>query len=320
MTIQAFANIALVKYWGKQDATWNVPLTGSLSVTLAPLATHTRLMAADHDQLWLNGEPVPLPARMQRVLAQAREMGGARDPLRIDSHNHFPTAAGVASSASAYAALAFALLAPLGADLKDISRLARLGSGSASRSVYGGFAEWLPGTSHPDSYAVPIADEHHWPDLRVLVALIDAGTKPVSSTEGMARTVATSPLYPAWPDTVARDLETARQAILEKDFERLGEVAEANALAMHATALAARPAVLYWQPQTLALLRHIWTWRHAGLACYATMDAGPNVKLLCREKEVALLLHHLQDAGVNEVLVCRPGAGPRVLEEGHACK
>lgn len=319
MTVQAFANIALVKYWGKQDATWNLPMTGSLSVTLDPLSTHTRLTPAEQDQLWLNGEATPLPDPIQKVLAFARERFGVGSAFRIDSHNHFPTAAGVASSASAYAALAYALLAPIGVDLADISRLARLGSGSACRSIYGGFAQWLPGHDHNTSYAVPLADEHHWPDLRVLVALVESGPKAVSSTMGMNHTVATSPLYQAWPATVERDLREAKRAIAERDLEKLGRVAEANALAMHATALAARPAVLYWQPQTLAVIQHIWTWRQAGLSCYATLDAGPNVKILCPEREVTPLLDRLQGVGLKEVLVCRPGAGPKQLAEDTAC-
>ncbi len=278
------ANIALVKYWGKRDAALNLPVTSSLSISLGELGSETRVAPAGRpgDTVLLGPDPAPagFAARVSAYLDLVRP---APDfGFRVETHNRVPTAAGFASSASGFAALALALddLFGWALDLPALSILARLGSGSACRSVFDGFVEWTAG-SRPDGM-----DSHGrrldatWPALRLALLPIETSAKPVSSRHGMRHTVETSPLYAAWPETVARDLESARAAIATRDFPRLGATAEGNAMAMHATMHAARPPLVYWTPATIAAMRRAHALRDEGRAVYLTMDAGPNPKLL----------------------------------------
>ena len=252
------ANIALAKYWGKRDRALNLPVNGSLSISLGTLGTHTTIRAA-------------------------------AQPLHVETTNTIPTAAGLASSASGFAALARALARYWQLDLPegDLSALARLGSGSAARSLWHGFVKWERGTRDDgrDSIAAPIASD--WQELRIALVEIDSGAKKTASGDGMNHTTATSPLYAAWPATAQADLAAIEAAIHARDFSALGSVAEANALAMHATMLAARPALCYLQAQTLTTLHRLWQARAEGLEIYATIDAGPNVKILCRARDEA---------------------------------
>jgi diphosphomevalonate decarboxylase len=278
------ANIALCKYWGKRDAELNLPRTSSLSLSLGTLGTRTRLAAAEADEIVLNGEPVhgddPFAVRLLAYLDSFREAG--RPCLWIDTVNTIPTAAGLASSASGFAALVAAMNHACRWDLgnRALSILARLGSGSAARSVLSGFVKWHAGTRDDgmDSFAesLPAA----WPELRMAAALVSKEVKPIGSREAMNRTVDTSILYDAWPKQVDKDLNSLQRAIEDRDFQRLGGSAEANALAMHATMMAARPAVMYWHPESVGLMHRVWALRDEGLPVYFTMDAGPNLKLL----------------------------------------
>lgn len=288
---RAPANIALVKYWGKRDEDLHLPVTASLSVSLGPLGTRTRISAAARDAMTLNGVALrsedPIAVRLFRFVDLFRSPG---DPaLEIESDNTVPTGAGLASSASGFAALVRALDAWCGWDLPSsaLSILARLGSGSACRSVFDGFVEWRAGTRADgmDSLAEPRAER--WPGLRISAVIVEAGPKPVGSGEAMRRTMATSPLYAAWPDMVARDLGEVRSAIASRDIERLGRTAERNATAMHETMQAARPAIRYETAATRACLEKVRTLRSDGRAVYATMDAGPNVKLIHEARDDA---------------------------------
>jgi diphosphomevalonate decarboxylase len=277
------ANIALCKYWGKRDARLKLPVTGSLSVSLGSHGTRMTLRRAETDALTLNGETIDPGSKTFRRLFEFLDL--LRDPahrLTIESHNTIPIAAGLASSASAFAAAVKAVEALYGWNLAPALRsiLARLGSGSASRSVFEGFVEWHAGTAADgmDSFAEPVAPV--WPDFRIGILTVSDAPKPVGSTEAMERTVRTAPLYTAWPQQVAHDLPRIRRAVLEHDFTTLGETAEHNALAMHATMIASRPPVLYWLPETTAHLHTVHRLRAEGLPVYATLDAGPNIKLL----------------------------------------
>jgi len=316
-TAQAGANIALVKYWGKRDAALNLPAAGSISITLEQLTTCTTLIpdrALSRDQLLLNGQPQD-PTRVAAVLDLMRAECGQTVRFCVDSHNSFPTAAGLASSASAFAALVVAADRALNLNLsrERWSELARRGSGSAARSVFGGFVEMAVGTRADgrDSVARPLADPAHWP-LEVVAAITDAGSKPVSSTEGMRRTVQTSPYYPAWVAGVAADLDTARAAIMRRDFECLADVAEHSALKMHASALAARPAVVYWNAATVECMQVVRELRRQGHEVFFTIDAGPQVKAICRPQAAASVAAALsRTPGVLGVLrsALGPGAG-----------
>lgn len=321
-TAEARTNIALVKYWGKRDATLNLPAAGSLSLTLDGLVTTTTVERTPGapDQLVLGGEPQtgePL-LRVSRFLDLVRARANTSDGARVTSENSFPTASGLASSASAFAALALAATRAFGLKLapSELSALARRGSGSAARSLFGGFVEMRPGErpDGADAYAEPIADERFWPELRMVVAVVGGGVpKSVPSRSGMEHTAATSPLYAGWLATVASDLAAARAAISARDLGALGEVAERSALAMHASALAARPAVLYFRGATVEAIHAVRELRAAGVEGYATVDAGPHVKVLCRESAARVIAGRLAEIpGVTSTFVCAPGAGARL--------
>ena len=285
------ANIALAKYWGKRDRALNLPVNGSLSISLGALGTHTVVCAAERDSLRLNGVAAAPDSVLHRRTFAFIDLWrrGEAQPLHIDTRNTIPTAAGLASSASGFAALTLALARYWQLDIadSDLSAIARLGSGSAARSLWHGFVKWQRGTRDDgsDSHAAPLASD--WQELRIALVEIDGGTKKTASGDGMNHTTATSPLYAAWPATAAADLAAIEAAIHARDFRTLGSVAEANALAMHATMLAARPALCYLQAQTLATLQRLWQARADGLNIYATIDAGPNVKILCRADDEA---------------------------------
>ena len=282
----AFApsNIALCKYWGKRNVELNLPMNSSLSISLGNLGTETVISQADRDQVWLNNNLLPADAPFSRRLFRYLDLYRPADDFQfhIRTKNNIPTAAGLASSASGYAALVLALndFFEWRLESRELSILARLGSGSASRSLFHGFVEWHHGQIDDglDSYAERIPAQ--WSELRIAVLSVSKAAKAVGSTEGMQRTVATSALYSAWPQQAERDIKSLRRAIAEKDFQLLGSVAESNALAMHATMLAADPPLLYWLPETVQLFHKIWRLRNEGLSVYFTIDAGPNIKLL----------------------------------------
>jgi len=297
---EAFApsNIALVKYWGKRNDELNLPVTSSLSISLGNLGTRTAVELIDgSDVILLNGLPVPsdtsFSKRLREYLDLFRPAPGTG--YRVTTHNTIPTAAGLASSASGFAALALALDHLHGWQLKprDLSILARLGSGSASRSVFKGFVEWHAGSADDgmDSFAEPLCAV--FPDLMIGLIKISVAEKPVSSRVGMKRTIETSTLYQTWPAQVARDLKSIRRAIETSDFELLGRTAENNALTMHATAIASWPPTLFWLPESVKIMQAIWSWRASGMPVYFTMDAGPNIKLIALRDQVAALSSHL---------------------------
>jgi len=279
------ANIALVKYWGKRDEVLNLPVTGSLSISLGSLGSHVELsQTTGADRIQLNEKLLPADTSfVQRASAYFDLFRPSNDFFfDLKARNTVPTAAGFASSASGFAALAKALDGLFGwtLSIRELSILARLGSGSAARSLEDGFVEWHAGKAEDgmDSFASRLDVE--WPDLRVGAVVLCADEKPVGSREAMRRSVETCEFYREWPRRVAADLVALKQAIAEKDFAALGSVAEANALAMHALMMATRPAIVYALPETVAAMRTIWAARAEGLALWFTMDAGPNVKLL----------------------------------------
>jgi diphosphomevalonate decarboxylase len=286
VTARACANIALVKYWGKRDAALNLPAAGSLSLTLAALVTETTVrfdpqLAAD--ELILDRAPADA-SRVTPFLDLVRRKAKLQANAHVVSENRFPTASGLASSASGYAALALAAsrAAGLNLDARELSLLARQGSGSAARSIFGGFARMHAGelADGSDAFATPLMSPLA-NRVRMVIAIVGGGTpKTHGSRDAMEHCAATSPLYRAWLECVPRDLEAAQAALALGDLQKLGEIAEANALAMHASAIAARPAIIYWQPATLALLAAVRDLRARGVAAWATMDAGPHVKVL----------------------------------------
>lgn len=283
----AFApvNIALIKYWGKRDKLFNLPITDSLSISLKHLGTHTQIRHVEGpDQITLNDTLLenshPFYQRLTTYLDLFRTQ--ENQGFWVHTRNDVPTGAGLASSASGYAALVLALNDLMQWQLSEqqLSILARIGSGSASRSLWNGFVHWHAGqqADGSDSFATPL--HFHLPDLRVGLLTLSSERKKTSSRDGMQATVHGLSLYPSWPAMVKTHLTQLYDALENSNISRIGEIAEHNALAMHASMLSAYPALCYWQPETLASLQTLWQARETGLACWATLDAGPNVKLI----------------------------------------
>lgn len=315
-TARAQPNIALIKYWGKRDKVNNLPAVGSISVTLDELYTEMSVtldasMATDH--LTVNGEgrDALLP-RISTCLDSV--IGSQRPKARIDSSCNFPLAAGLASSASSFAAtvVAAASAAGLTRSTAALASLAGRASGSAARSLYGGFAE-LRNTDSDVAVENMLAGDE-WP-LRVVVAITAAGPKPVSSGDAMEISRKTSPFYGRWVDDQAGDLDSARAAIHERDIGKLGEVAEHNCLKMHSVMWASRPPIVYWNAATLDCLQTVRELRAKGVGVFFTVDAGPQVKAICLSSDAALVSDALAATpGVSELLSSGLGAGARLVD------
>jgi len=314
-------NIAFIKYWGNRDHHLRIPASGSISMNLGRLETRTRVTfnpALTADRLILNGEPTSGKQlqRVQTFLDHVRRLAGIDLYAEVESKNDFPTGAGIASSASAFSALALAAAAAAGLQLSEaeLSRLARRGSGSACRSVPGGFVEWLAGEDDQSSYAVSIAPADHW-DLVDIVAVISQVHKPTGSTEGHAL-AETSPLQKARLKSAPARLEQCRTAILRRDFEALAEVSELDCNLMHAVMMTGARRLLYWQPATIELMHAAGEWRRSGIPVFYTIDAGPNVHLICPAAEadrVAAAAAQIQ--GIKEVLQAPAGSAAHLLAE-----
>lgn len=320
---QAQPNIALVKYWGKRDAALNLPATGSLSITLESLWTRTRVRfdaGFERDALRLNGAGNDRQlARVSACLDLVRERAGISHRANVETRNNFPTGAGLASSASGFAALVVAAGRALDLDLepRELSILARRGSGSAARSIFGGFVEMAAGVRDDgeDACAAPLAGAADWP-LTVVVAVTSREAKGIGSTEGMDASRRTSPFYGGWVAGAADDLEAARCAVRERDFAALAEISEHSCLKMHATMLATRPGLVYWRGATVECLHRVRALREReGLGVFFTIDAGPQVKAVCLPGDAARVAAALADvAGVETVLTSALGDGARVIE------
>lgn len=316
VTARAHTNIALVKYWGKADATLMLPQTSSLSLTLDQFYTDTTVAfdpTLTADQVTVNQVRLDEHAsrKVRHVLDLVRAQANRADFARVSSTNHVPMAAGLASSASAFAALAGAASRAAGLDLssRDLSRLARRGSGSATRSIFGGFVEWHAGHDDASSYAEPLIDPVTWP-IAMVALVLDPHRKKVSSRQGMQTSVVTSPYYPAWKQVVAHDLAVIKPAILDQDFTTVGEILETNAMRMHALTLSANPAYSYFNGATLQAMQTVRDLRATGVACYYTLDAGPNLKIFCQVADLpAITARFRQDLGAEQVIVAHPGPG-----------
>jgi diphosphomevalonate decarboxylase len=321
----AHPNIALAKYWGKREGGGNYPAVPSLSVTLAGLATRTRVELRDDvpsDQLLLNGEPADARGleRATVLLDRVRKAAGTNARAVIESANDFPTASGLASSASGFAALAVAAIRAAGLDwdAETASDLARRSSASAARSLFGGFVELEAGpvSSAGDAplSARPVAPSEHLP-LRVLVCVATEGAKSIGSTDGMRATATLSPYHQAWLEDGPRVFHAMKKALAARDFAAVGELAERSALAMHANAIAA--GLIYWTGVTIEALAGVRALRARGTPVYATIDAGPHVKVLTLPEDAALAGTWLRAVpGVLRVIECEPGEGARLVGEG----
>ena len=317
---RAHSNIALAKYWGKRDVAHNIPAVGSISVTLEALHTDTTVTfdrALGEDELWLDDRQQHA-ARVTAVLDLVRELAGVDSRARVTSANNFPTGAGLASSASGFAALAVAACAAAGVEVsaQELSMLARRGSASAARSIFGGYVELHAGVSPDgdDSFAEPLLTAGDWP-LSVVIAITDPQAKAVSSSAGMQATSASSPFYPAWVESSAGELDRMRAAILAHELETVGELAEHSCLALHSLMLTTRPALIYWNAATVAAIHVVRGLRAGGLPVYFTIDAGPQVKALCRPADAPTVAAALGEVpGVCETRTSSLGPAARVTQ------
>lgn len=318
--VRTSPSLALVKYWGKLEGPHNLPATTSVALTLAGLDTSTTARSAGRgagaaDQVMLDGEGQP-PARFQAFFDEARRLYKTDFRFYADSHNSFPSSAGLASSSSGFAALALAAarlagLAPGAETAALASEAARLGSASAARAVYGGFTVLPAGARRAERLYGP----EYWPELRVLVAVTSRAPKDDSSRGAMERTRLSSPYYRAWVEDAKLLADEALFALAAKDLQKLGELMRLSYLRMHASAMAADPPALYWLPASLACIRACAALRARGIGAWETMDAGPQVKVLCLDSELAAVRSALAEAEPTlSFIETRPGPDPDLEE------
>ena len=317
---RAGINIALVKYWGKRDRALNLPAVGSISLTLEQPGSVTEVRFGSglgEDRCILDGTQVPAE-RVRPVLDAARRHAGLDQWAEVATHNSVPTASGLASSASGFAALSVAAWRAAGLAVADsadglrptatLMEAARIGSGSAARSLLGGFVEMDRSTGRVRS----LLDPDDW-SVCLVLGVLGAGPKATSSRAGMAHCEQTSPYFKAWVDSHPSDLDEARAAIACRNLERLGEVMEHSTLKMHACMMASRPTLIYWRPGTLAAVDAVMNLRRRGIGAWFTMDAGPHVKVLCDSRDQAEVSRALAAVpGVDDVKIARPGPGATV--------
>ncbi|MBI4895742.1 MAG: diphosphomevalonate decarboxylase [Candidatus Aenigmarchaeota archaeon] len=323
-TATANANIALVKYWGKRSTDPILPQNGSISMTCNGMTTTTTVEFSDkykEHTVIINDEEFKKDEKdIHGHIDRICKIAGINLKAKVISESNFPVAAGLASSASGFSALtmAAAKAAGLNVSSKELSIITRQGSGSACRSIFGGFVEWHKGEKQDgsDSYAEEIVDKNYWPDFRMITTIVEVKKKPVSSRGGMAQTVANCPYYEGWLKTVESDLDAVRTGIKQKDFLKVAETAEYSALKMHATMIATKPPIMYWIPASMEIIHSVRQMREDGIHAYFTMDAGPNVKVMCLtkdEKEVSKRLNELD--GVVRTILCTPGDGAKLVDK-----
>ena len=314
----AHSNIALIKYWGKRDALLNLPAVGSISITLEELITRTTVTFDDE----LNGDEFYFAGKRATGKKEKR-VGNFLDIIRksenysgfasITSENNFPTGAGLASSASAFAALTLAATSALDLNLSstELSIFARQGSGSAARSIFGGFTEMNKGDlpDGSDAFAHQLNNEQFW-DLRVVIAVTTEEEKQHGSTDGMTQSAKTSAYYQSWIDSSPSDIKDMRSAIEMKDFQKMGELTENSCLKMHAVMLSTKPGLIYWNNATIDVMHLTEQLRREGIPVYFTIDAGPQVKLITVPEYYNKILDALKTLpDIKNIIISRLGPG-----------
>ncbi len=315
------ANIAFVKYWGKADPRLNLPLNNSLSMNLSAATTTTKVHFSDEyqsDNLTLNGLTLAGKSleKVSRQLDLLRSMAKSKLFASVTSHNNFPTGAGIASSASGFSALTVAAAHALNLDLneKTLSRLARRGSGSACRSIPNGFVEWHKGDNDENSYAVSLFDEDYW-EIHDLVVVVSQEKKRLLSSAGH-ESAQTSPFFAPRLLGLPPLLKEIKIAMKNKDFTHFGSLCEQEALNMHAVMMTAQPSAFYWLPETINILLKVQELRQKGIEAYTTIDAGPNVHILCEKTNVEPIsteISHLP--GVIRIIDNSPAKGAQIMSE-----
>ncbi len=308
-TAIAPSNIAFIKYWGKKDEKLRLPENGSISMNLSGLST-TCTVEFNRD-----GEKDEIDhERIKLHIDRVRKLAGMKDHARVDTRSNFPHSTGLSASASVFAALTLAATKAAGLDLseKELSILARQGSGSACRSIPDGFAEWLDGNTSDTSYAVSIYPPQYW-DLVDIVAVVTHTKKRVSTSEGM-KGLKKSPFHKTRLSGMQEKIVSVKDALARRDFELLGIISEAEALEMHAVMITQQPALLYWTPGTLELMKAVHVWRSEGLPCFFTINTGQNIHILTLPEYVKKLEKNIQETGLAEkIIVNHPAKGAQIL-------
>ena len=306
-------SLAIVKYWGKLDPERNLPATPSLAVGLDGFKTRTRAFLTDgEDLVCLNGE-LQNPGRFEPFFSYFRKVRGTTRGFRVETENNFPESAGLASSSSGFAAMSLACLDCLeGFPQRDpdrslASRIALRGSASAARAVFGGFTVLYAGKNE----AFQLYPSTWWPEFRIIVVTVDPGKKPLSSRKAMELTRKTSPFYTSWLKDATLLFHEASTALANRNMESLGRAAVASYSRMFATMFGANPPIHYWQPESIALIRSCQELRKRGVGAWETMDAGPQVKVFCIEKDAAVILDEFCSLNLEiEITVTKPSADP----------
>ena len=322
-TVIAPSNIAFIKYWGRKDETLKLPSNGSISMNLSGLTTTTTVefdSSLKEDNVIINGteETKGTNGTNEKVslhLDRVRKLVGISEKARVVSENSFPLGTGLSSSASGFAALTLAASKAAGLNLseKELSILARQGSGSACRSIPDGFVEWLDGDSSEDSYAVSLYPSSYWDIVDVAVVLTDQ-IKDVSTTDGQ-KLAQTSPFFETRQMHIKNKIVNIKKAIDEKDFKTFGEIIEAEALEMHAIMLTSNPALIYWYPATITIMKAVQRWRREGIECYFTMNTGQNIHILCEKSSEKILCEKLREISVvKQVIASTPAKGAHLLD------
>lgn len=311
-TAIAHPNIAFVKYWGKRDEALKLPINNSISMNLGNLWTKTTVEFGDfnEDIVIIDGSVVEGKAseRVVKHLNIFRNLANINLKAKVVSRNNFPSSSGIASSASGFAALTLACASALKLNMseKELSLYARLGSGSASRSIPPGFTEWLMGTCSEDSYSISIAPPEHF-EIYDLIVIVSKEKKEIPSTEGMKKL---NPYIIARLSELHENLQNVRTAILTKDFKRLGTYTEKDCISMHAVMMTS--GLFYWEPETLKIIKEIKNLRKRGIECYFTIDAGPNVHILCKKEDKEKIRENFNNF---KILESKPGGGTIIIEE-----
>lgn len=311
------SNIAFIKYWGKKDEASRVPVNGSVSMNLSKLTTTTTVEFSDAyatDDIVIDGrQHAQEQQRVSRFLDRIRQQAGISHHARVVSQNSFPSGTGLSSSASGFAALAFSASAAAGLSLteKDLSILARQGSGSACRSIPSGFVEWIAGTDSQSSYAISLFPADHW-NIADVIAVTATEKKDISTTKGQER-ADSSPFFFERLRRIDEKIARVKEYIAARDFERFGEIVESEALELHAIMLTSTPSLLYILPETVRVLRAIRTWRTQGLPVYCTLNTGQDVHCICEVRHAQEVEKRLKTVeGVKQTIINAPCEGARI--------
>ncbi|PIP64677.1 diphosphomevalonate decarboxylase [Candidatus Roizmanbacteria bacterium CG22_combo_CG10-13_8_21_14_all_33_16] len=318
-TAIAPANIAFIKYWGKKDEELRLPTNGSISMNLSNLLTTTTVEFSSRykkDEILINNKiDEKENKRVENFLDKVRQMAKSNLRAKVVSENNFPKSGGLASSASGFAALTVAATASIGLNLskEELSILARIGSGSACRSIPHGFVEWFEGNDSQSSFAQSIHPADYWNILDIIV-IFQKGDKKITSTDGQ-KLVKTSLFFKERLNNIKNKIENIKELIKQKDFINFGELVEKEALELHAIMLTSDPPILYLQPKSIEIIQAVWQWRSEGLSVYFTIDAGPNIHLICQEKDQKQLVDKLQKIKGIKYIVNSPTVGTRLTKK-----